>query len=321
MAQLVRFAAGALIAAATVFVGVAPLAGQTARDALRAERPTTAAGCPLEIPADFYRCALEKAKAFEPARTADGQPDFRGTWEVQTGYLGYRTYTLEGKVGDDPTFKILNGKTGMYPSVVVDPADGNIPYHPWAARKVKEYYDNHNDPTKLEHVDGRSRCFLPGVPRQILFGGPHIIQTREAVVLLNEFNHIYRVVPLDGRAHIPPGMKLWMGDSVGRWEGKTLVVDTTNQSGATAGEGKVYKTGKWLDMVGNIASDDLHVRERWTMVDPNTILYTATLDDPTVYTRPWTTAFAVMRNNQANYEMYESACYEGDHTAWRAHLK
>ena len=143
---------------------------------------------------------------------------------------------------------------------------------------------------------------LPGVPR----GGPggiQILQIPGHVVLFLEYDHVSRVIPVDGRPHIRPDIRLFMGDSVGRWEGTTLVVDTTNFTGRT-----------WYDMVGTIQSDALHTTERFTPVDANTIEYVVTVDDPKLFTRPWTFAGGFTRAQQDGMqttELYEYACAEG----------
>ena len=121
------------------------------------------------------------------------------------------------------------------------------------------------------------------------------------MVILYEAFHSYRVIPLDGRPHAPAAIHMFEGDSRGRWEGDSLVIDVTNQNGDT-----------WFDMAGNFHSDALHVIERYTPVDANTINYEATLEDPKVYTRPFKIAFGLARNPDANYQQMEFACLEGE---------
>ena len=121
-------------------------------------------------------------------------------------------------------------------------------------------------------------------------------------MILYEAQHMYRIIPTDGRPHLPSTVKLWQGDSVGHWEGNTLVVDYANNNGK-----------HWLDMAGNFDTENLHVVERLTMVDADTILYEATLTDPTIYTRPWTIALPFARNKEKNYYLLEFACREGEH--------
>jgi hypothetical protein len=111
-----------------------------------------------------------------------------------------------------------------------------------------------------------------------------------------------RNIPMNGSPHVPSQIRQWFGDSRGHWEGNTLVVDWANDNGK-----------HWLDMAGNFDTEDLHVVERFTMVDHDTILYEATLTDPTIYTRPWTIALPFGRNKDKNYYLLEFACREGEH--------
>jgi hypothetical protein len=120
------------------------------------------------------------------------------------------------------------------------------------------------------------------------------------VWLLEEI-HEYRIIPTDGRPHIGKDIKLWGADAVGRWEGDTLVVDVTNFNGYN-----------WLDDWGNFFTDAVHMVERWTMIDPDTILYRVTIEDPKAYTRPWTMSWALERAKEPGLELIEEACWEGD---------
>ena len=118
--------------------------------------------------------------------------------------------------------------------------------------------------------------------------------------------HEARIIPLDGRAHLLSNVKLWNGDSRGHWEGKTLVVDTTNYSG----KGWIATNASAGRIKGIPQSEALHVVERFTRVDPDTINYQVTIDDPNVYTRPWT--LAIPLNRDPNYQIFEYACQEGN---------
>ena len=155
-----------------------------------------------------------------------------------------------------------------------------------------------------DYISPLASCFPPGVPRQVFApGGNWILQTPEYFVFLLEYSHSYRIIPTVPRPHAGNNVRLWMGDSRGHWEANTLVVDVTNSNGLT-----------WLDNAGNFYSDALHLTERFTLVDADTIHYEATLDDPKVYERPWTIAFAMMRHQEPDYELLEAACHEGDHS-------
>ena len=121
------------------------------------------------------------------------------------------------------------------------------------------------------------------------------------MTFLYESMHDFRIIPTDGRPHLPPSIQLWHGDPVGHWEGNTLVVDYTNLNGK-----------HWFDMAGNFQSPNIHVVERYTMFTPDTILFVATIEDPTLYTRPWTLAFSLERNQEPGYYQLEYACHEGE---------
>jgi hypothetical protein len=142
---------------------------------------------------------------------------------------------------------------------------------------------------------------LPGVPRG--GGAVQILQIPGSVVLFAEYDHVYRIIPLDGRPHVGRDIRLFMGDSIGRWEGATLVVETTNFTGRS-----------WYNMLGTIQSDVLHTIERFTPVDANTIEYLVTIDDSKLFTRPWTFAGAYTRmraDGMQTAELFEAACAEG----------
>jgi hypothetical protein len=242
--------------------------------------PATAAGCPLE-PVKFHACALPKTKTFDPPRTTDGTPDMQGYWE--------RAFTSQDIEEHKGGFGIQAG-----PSLVVDTPDRKIPYQPWALELRKTMVDRFISPL--------ASCAPPGVPRHVIAPNGHqIIQRPGYVVHLLEYSHSYRIIPTDGRPHAGSGFKFWQGDSRGRWEGNTLVVDVTNLNGLT-----------WFDNAGNFFSDALHVVERFTLVDRDTIHYEARLEDPKVYTRPWTMVSALTRNKDPNFELFEQACHEGN---------
>jgi hypothetical protein len=149
-------------------------------------------------------------------------------------------------------------------------------------------------------------CYMSGVPshlwRQAYSGAGLVIQhTEDYVVFLHEFQGSRRIVRLAGRGHIPPNIRLFMGDGVGRWEGSTLVIETTNNNALT-----------WLDTSGNRHSDQLVVTERFTPTDNDNWTYEATLVDPAAYTAPWTIAAPMTRGPDPNAEILEFACVEGN---------
>jgi len=238
-------------------------------------------GC-SEEPAQFHRCALEKAKTFNPPRTPDGTPDLQGFWSR----IALRNIE---NLEEHPQSMDTSGNK----SVIVDPADGRIPYQPWAAALRRTNYATYVNPMVLCLPIGSPKiAYAPGVNQ--------IVQTPGSVVFLEDFAHLYRVVPTDGRPHLGSDIRLFMGNARGHWEGNTLVVDVTNLSDRT-----------WLDAIGDFFSEGVHVVERWTMFDKDVIHVEATFDDPKVFTRPWTIALGLRRNTEPDYEMFENACVEG----------
>ena len=125
------------------------------------------------------------------------------------------------------------------------------------------------------------------------------------MVILYAQNHVFRTIPLDGRPHVGPHTKLWMGDSRGHWEGNTLVVDVTN----------LNAKGRF-DMVGNFSTDAVHVAERFVFLDADSFRYEATIEDSQAFTRPWTIASRFVRSRRGQGDEYwEDACHEGERSA------
>jgi hypothetical protein len=206
------------------------------------------------------------------------------------------------------TFEMIEREFDNRTSLIVDPPDGRIPALTQEAQERKAAADAirrrpPEGPEELNHVE---RCLTYGVPR--LSGnntgaGPlgyyQIVQTPSYLVLLLEAVHEARVITLDGRPHLPSGVRQWQGDSRGRWEGKTLVVDTTNFSERN-------------NFMGS--SDHLHLVERFTRVTLERIDYAITIDDPTTWTKPWT---AVIRLKRRADRLFEYACHEGNYEVLR----
>jgi hypothetical protein len=248
------------------------------------------------------------------SRTPDGHPDLQGMWtnydptpferlnpgEERPRELGVST--ADWLIQDSPI-------SARRQSMVVDPPNGRVPLRREAAEKRDRDYALRAD--SIEHYGPWERCITRGVPGAMFPGaynnGHQIMQTRDYIVVHSEMIHEARVIPLDGRPQSDPRTASWSGDSRGRWEGDTLVVDTTNFNGkswiatnAAAG---------WLR--GIPQSEACHLVERFTRVDANTIQYEATIEDPNVYTSPWTVAFPL--NKDERYRIFEYACHEGNH--------
>ena len=240
-----------------------------------------AAPCPAE-PALFHSCAMARAKTFVPPRTPDGQPDLQGIWRGMAS--GTENIEEHPKTGDDD-----GGK-----SLVVDPPSGKVPYQDWAAGQPPV--------NRRVYVEPNVPCFPSGVPRSMYVPTQiEILQSATHVLILFERAHTYRIIPLDDRPHVDGKIGLWQGDSRGHWEGSSLAVDVTNQSGRA-----------WFDQAGNFYTSAAHMAERFTLIDADTIHYQVTIDDPTVYTRSWTMAFPLRRNTQTGFRLLEEACHEGE---------
>jgi hypothetical protein len=236
------------------------------------------------------------SRPWPPQRLPDGQPDVQGIWAATMAGSTSLTNPISG--GEDLTRR-ATGEVIRRPSRIIDPPDGQVPYQPWAAARQKQQESDYDNATRPEHIDTQHRCLLSGIPRlYTIVPAFKIIQTPGAVVFVWDEYHAYRVIPLDGRPHIASDVKLWMGDARGRWEGNTLVVDTTNVRGAR------------LSYIGDFYSENAHVVERITFVDADTMNYEATVSDPTVFTRPWT--MRVVEKRRPDDEVWESACWEGN---------
>ena len=241
------------------------------------------------------------AQSWTPPRTPDGQPDLQGYWD---GGPVNASHSIEEGCCDAIHARMQSrgpDRLGLPDPLIVDPPDGRIPYQPWAAERRNQFLIDMETPTDLAHIDPEDRCLLLGAPRSNYRGDLEIRQTPGYVVILYEWAHAYRIIPTDGRAHVGGDIGMFNGDSRGRWEGDTLVVDVTN-----------FNDQIWLDSHGSFYSEALHVVERWRLVDGGTISYEATIEDPNVFTRPWTLAFTMGRKGRdGDYEFFEEACWEG----------
>jgi len=193
-------------------------------------------------------------------------------------------------------------------SLIVDPADGKIPPltpegQARLARSPSPNAAGHNRAAGPEDLSNAMRCITYGMPRlgtqNINAAGPlgyyQILQTPNHVVLTLEAIHETRIIPLDGRPRLPQTMRHWTGDSRGRWEGNTLIVETTNFSPSSRFMG---------------SAENLRVVERFTRAAADTVNYEITLDDPTTWTKPWTVLIRLKRSED---KIYEYACHEGNY--------
>jgi len=219
-------------------------------------------------------------------RLPDGHPDLQGLWHNDSGYQAMMKNMRSGK--------------GLAVALADFHAEGfplPLPYLP-EADKVREYRKLHD-----VYHDPEGHCHVPGVPRETEQPSSlmpfQIIQDEKYVVILYEYVHDVRIIPEDGSPH-PKRYWAWDGDSRGHWEGDTFVVDVSNFNGRS-----------WLDMEGNFVDENEHVVERYTMTSRDAIDYTALVEDPTVFIKPWTIHLTLKRNPAKDQIVYYD-CHEGE---------
>lgn len=233
-----------------------------------------------------------------PSRAKDGKPNLNGIWEA----LNEANWDIEGHSAQ-PGPVLALGAAGAVPpgSGVIE--GGEIPYQPWAAEKKKENYAN-----RLT-LDPEIKCYLPGVPRASYVGQPfQIIQSQDHIMMVHQFAGAIRTIYMKDHQEAPADS--WMGWSNGRWEGDTLVIDTTGFNDKT-----------WFDRAGNFHSDALHVVERYTLRDPDHIHYEVTIEDSKVFTRPWKMSMPLYRRVERNAQIMEFRCVEFVEDLMYGHLR
>jgi hypothetical protein len=241
------------------------------------------------------------------ARTADGKPDLSGIWqaaneahwdlqahEARAGMVtqpGVYPYEY-ARVPAAPVLA-LGAAAGVPGSLGVVEGDGQIPYTPDAARVRQENGEHWID------RDPELKCYLPGIPRAMYMPYPfQIVQGTNNVQMAYTFTNAARVIHMDKAVEGPPD-DTYMGHSVGRWEGETLVVDVTNFNGKN-----------WFDRAGNFHSEALHLVERFTLLTPDVIHYDVTIEDPKVFTRPWRISMPIYRRMEPNMQLMDYRCIE-----------
>jgi len=249
--------------------------------------------------------AVEPAR--RSARTADGKPNFSGVWQANNeAYWDLQAHAARpGAVtqpGVYPSYEFarvpaapvlaLGAAAGVPGSLGVVEGDGQIPYKPEAAAMKQENADNWID------RDPELKCYLPGVPRAMYMPYPfQIVQSTNKIQMAFTFANAARTIHLDA-VEGPPD-DTYMGHSLGRWEGDTLVVDVTGFNGKN-----------WFDRAGNFHSASLHLVERFTLINPDAIRYEATIEDPAVFTRTWRIAMPLYRRLEPTIQLLEYPCIE-----------
>jgi hypothetical protein len=226
------------------------------------------------------------SRAYSPAKTALGQPDLQGVWQVvNTAAWDIQDHSAQRFPGLPARFSVPAGLG------VVEGSE--IPYQPWALEQKRKNYENRAT------ADPETQCYMPGVPRITYMPYPfQIFQFADRVVILYEYLHVTREIFTDGSRHPEIPVEFWMGDSRGRWDGNSLVVDV-----------RLFTSQTWFDRAGNFHSADLHVTERYSPTGPDHLQYEVTIEDPKVFTRPWKMQMPLYRRREPNTQLLEYECY------------
>ena len=280
-------------------------------------------------------------------RTVDGQPDLQGVWgnksltpmerpdavqgkafltDEEMAAINQRRvvdeqarddapaqrYNAGGNVGGYGSYWLDSGDTVLstgQTSLIVDPPDGRAPIKPWALA-AKAYNLAHNG-DHYQHMSVWDRCLSRGIPGSMLPAGYNnayrIVQTPDHIVIQHEMIHDVRIIPLSDRPFVDGGIRQWMGDARAHWDGDVLVVETKNFHN----RGWIASSSAGARLKGIPTSTALHVVERYQRVSANIIIWTVTIDDPNVYTQPWTISMPLAA--EPDYEIYEYACHEGNY--------
>jgi len=269
-----------------------------------------------------------KASSSMVKRTPWGHPDISGTWEDQDD-VGVPLEKPDGEVKQIETqeeaFEVADargGKTGAGPGwwyevrpssrkyQLIDPADGKLPPLTAIAQErmaalAKKPASDPNNPRSFDELAVQTRCLSRGpamLPNGFQYNNAYeITQAPDYVAIRHEMVHDVRIVPLDGRPHVSPKIRLWLGDQRGHWEGDTLVVETTNLHDLSPIPGRRGVPG------GN---QNVVMTERFTRRQPDVLTYEITIKNPDVYAKPWT--LSVPMKNDPKYQIFEYACHEGN---------
>jgi hypothetical protein len=231
-------------------------------------------------------------------RTPDGAPNLNGIWQSNNT----ANWDLEAHVARQGPVFALGAAFSVPPGLsVVD--GGEIPYLPAALEKKKA------NAADWMTLDPEVKCYMPGIPRATYMPYPfQIVQSADNILMAYEFASASRVVRFNTTETSPS--PAWMGWSVGRWDGETLVIEVTDHMPDT-----------WFDRAGNYHSDALKVTERYTALDANTLEYKATIEDPNVFSRPWTISMPLYRRREPNVQLMEYKCVEFAEELLYGHLR
>ena len=234
-----------------------------------------------------------------PRLAGTENPDLNGIWQT----LNTANWDLRPHTAGPSPFPELLGTLSAVPAGHGVIEGNEIPYQPWAANQQRQNFEGRltrpdDNSTNETTGDPEAKCYLPGVPRATYMPFPfQIFHAPGQIFNAYAYAGATRQIHL-GRQPQSPNLS-WMGWSIGRWEGDTLVVDVTDQLGKT-----------WLDRAGNFYSEAAHVVERYTPISPNHLMYEATIEDPNVFTRSWTIRMPLYRRIEENAEVLEFNCVE-----------
>jgi hypothetical protein len=245
--------------------------------------------------------AGQAPQPYRAPRAADGHPDLNGIWQamnsanfdLQTHPARAAMAMTTNRLGPVPAPGVIAlGAVGSVPPGVGVVEGGEIPYRPEALAQKKTNQEN------WLTADPEVKCYLPGIPRATYLPHPfQILHSANTVFFAYQYAGARRIIYMKDPGPAPADS--WMGQSVGRWEGETLVIDVTGFNDQT-----------WFDRAGNYHSDQLHVVERYTRTGPDHLLYEATIEDPKVFTRPWKISMPLYRRVERNAQLLDFKCPE-----------
>jgi hypothetical protein len=235
-----------------------------------------------------------QVRTYKAPRTADGKPNLNGIWQA----VNTANWDLEAHGTQMAPYPELVGVYLAQPGGLSVIEGGTIPYKPEALAKKRDNFQKRLavDPLNRDQGDPEAKCFMPGVPRATYMPFPfQIVQGPDQIFITYEYANTSRLVPM--RKRPPAPVDSWMGQSEGRWDGETLVIDVTAQNGKA-----------WLDRAGNFTTDAVHVVERYTAISPDALSYEATIEDPNIFTRPWKINLPLYRRLEKNAQLMEFKC-------------
>jgi hypothetical protein len=264
---------------------------------LRIGRRTAAVVAAVLIAANLPLFSQQAGPGAMP-RTADGRPNLTGIWQV----MNTANWDLQTHVARRGPVIALGAAFSIPPGLGVVVGE-EIPYRQEMLARKRENQEN------WLTRDPEIKCYMPGIPRATYMPYPfQIVQSADTVLMAYEFTSASRIIRMNSREQSPA--PAWMGWSIGRWEGETLVIDVTDQMEET-----------WFDRAGNFHSDALHVVERYTPIDVNTLTYEVTITDEKVFTRPWTIRMPIYRRQDPNAQLMEYKCVEFVEELMYGHLR